>query len=133
MLVSATEFKSKMHQVFLAGMYWPLLQIKIPKITNAYWVNFFGRLTPFVTGPAKGAVKNNSAVVIVRFRKIKRGYYHFDCKLLTEHASQFTPQQLTVIYKNEVEKIIRQDPANYLWSHRRWKYAWKPEYGNSIE
>jgi len=133
-LVSATEFKSKMHQVFSGRYVLALAADQNPgDPTNAYWVNFFGRLTPFVTGPAKGAVKNNSAVVMVGFRKIKRGYYHFDCKLLTEHASQFTPQQLTVIYKNEVEKIIRQDPANYLWSHRRWKYAWKPEYGNSIE
>jgi len=30
---------------------------------------------------------------------------------------------------NELEKIIRADPANYLWSHRRWKYEYKPEYG----
>ena len=30
---------------------------------NAYWVRFFGRPVPFVTGPEKGAIKNNAAVV----------------------------------------------------------------------
>ncbi|MBL7709574.1 MAG: hypothetical protein JNJ86_10905, partial [Chitinophagaceae bacterium] len=54
---------------------------------------------------------------------------HFTATLLAENGSDYTPQQLTVMYKNEVEKIIRRDPANYLWSHRRWKYDWKEEYG----
>ena len=133
-LVSATEFKSKMHQVFSDRYVLALAADQNPgNPANAYWVNFFGRPAPFVTGPAKGAVKNNTAVIIAGFNRIKRGHYHFDCKVLTESASQFTPQELTVMYKNEVERIIRKDPSNYLWSHRRWKYEWKPEYGNILD
>lgn len=100
---------------------------------NAYWMNFFNKPTPFVTGPAKGAVKNNTAVVIVGFKKIKRGYYHFYTKVITENGAGHTPEQLTISYKNELEKIIKTDPANYLWSHRRWKYEWKPEYGAVLD
>ncbi|MBL7724198.1 MAG: lipid A biosynthesis acyltransferase [Chitinophagaceae bacterium] len=133
-LVSATEFKTRMHHVFSGRYVLALAADQNPgDPSNAYWVNFFGRPAPFVTGPAKGAVKNNTAIIMAGFKKIKRGHYHFDCKVLTESASQFTPQQLTVMYKNEVERIIRQDPANYLWSHRRWKYEWKPEYGNILD
>lgn len=129
-LISAPDFKNKMHQVFAGQHVLALAADQNPgNPSNAYWVNFMGKPAPFVTGPAKGAVKYNTAVVYVGFQKIKRGYYHFTATLLAENGSDYTPQQLTVMYKNEVEKIIRRDPANYLWSHRRWKYDWKEEYG----
>ena len=95
-------------------------------------MNFFGRPTPFITGPARGAMKVDTSVVIVGFKKIKRGYYSFTTKLIAENASALTAQELTVLYKNELEKIIKNDPANYLWSHRRWKYEWKPAYGEIV-
>jgi len=30
-------------------------------------------------------------------------------------------------------KTIREEPSNYLWSHRRFKFDWKPEYGPIVE
>lgn len=129
-LISAYDFKNKVHPAFSSQYTLGLAADQNPgDPTNAYWINFFGTPVPFVTGPAKGAVKNNTAVVMVGFHKIKRGYYHFSTKLLAENGSQFTPEALTVMYKKSLEDIIRKDPANYLWSHRRWKYTWKPEYG----
>ncbi len=133
-LISAKDFKNKMHNVFSKQYTLGLAADQNPgNPANGYWMNFMGKPVPFVTGPAKGAVKNNTAVVMVGFKKVKRGYYHFSAHLLTEDASKFTPQQLTLLYKNELEKIIRQDPSNYLWSHRRFKFDWKPEYGPIVE
>lgn len=133
-LIPATDFRNQRHSVFPKQYSLALAADQNPgNPANAYWVNFFGRPAPFITGPAKGAVRNNTAIVIVGFKKIKRGYYSFTTTLLAENGSLFTPQQLTVLYKNELEKIIRRDPANYLWSHRRWKYSWKPEYGEIIK
>ncbi len=134
-LISATEYKkSADHPAFSEKYTFGLAADQNPgDPSNGYWMNFFGKPAPFVTGPAKGAVKNNTAVVIVGFHKIKRGRYHFSSKLLAENGAAFTPEALTVIYKNALEEIIRKDPSNYLWSHRRWKYEWKPEYGNIIE
>lgn len=133
-LISAQEFKGKMHQVFSKQYVLGLAADQNPgHPANAYWMNFMGRPAPFVTGPAKGAIKNNTAVVFVGFQKIKRGHYHFRATLLAENGSLFTPQELTLIYKKEVENTIRMDPSNYLWSHRRWKYEWKPEYGPIYE
>ena len=129
-LISAHDFKNHVHKIFSTQYSLGLVGDQNPGgPDNAYWVNFFGKPAPFVTGPSKGAVRNNAAVVIVGFKKVKRGYYSFTTTLITENASLYTPQQLTVLYKNELEKIIRREPANYLWSHRRWKYDWKPEYG----
>jgi KDO2-lipid IV(A) lauroyltransferase len=134
-LISATEYKKNAdHPAFSKQYAFGLAADQNPgDPSNAYWVNFFGKPAPFVKGPAKGAVKNNTAVVIVGFQKIKRGYYHFYARLLAENGSAFSPEALTIMYKNALEEIIRRDPANYLWSHRRWKYEWKPEYGNIID
>jgi len=132
-LISATEYKRTVHPIFSQQYAFGLAADQNPgDPANAYWMNFFGKPAPFVTGPAKGAVKNNTAVVIVGFRKLKRGYYHFYTKLLAENGSDYSPEQLTVMYKNSLEDVIKEDPANYLWSHRRWKYEWKPEYGALI-
>lgn len=133
-LISAQEFKDKRFDVFQQQYCLALAADQNPgDPANAYWMNFFGKPAPFVTGPAKGAVKNNTAVVIVGFKKVKRGYYAFTTDLIAEEGSQYTPEALTLQYKNALEKIIRNDPSNYLWSHRRWKWEWNPSYGTILE
>lgn len=133
-LISAPDFKSKMHQVFSRQYLLGLAADQNPgHPANAYWMHFFGRPAPFLTGPAKGAVKNNTAVMLVGFEKVKRGYYHFSMQELAEDGSRHSPEELTLLYKKGLERIIRRDPANYLWSHRRWKHEWKPEYGKIID
>ncbi len=132
-LISAPDFKNKMHQVFSTQYTLGLAADQNPGDPhNAYWMTFFGRPVPFVTGPAKGAVKNNTAVVMVGFNKIKRGYYHFSSKLLVENGAASSPEELTILYRNALEEVVKNDPSNYLWSHRRFKYEWKQEYGPII-
>ena len=87
-LISAHDFKNKMHDVFKKQYLLALAADQNPGApTSAYWLNFFGHPTPFVTGPEKGAIKNNAAVVYVGFKKVKRGHYHFDVTLLAEQSS----------------------------------------------
>lgn len=133
-LISAQEFRDKRFDVFQQQYCLALAADQNPgNPSNAYWMHFLGRPAPFVTGPAKGAVKNNTAVVIVGFKKIKRGYYSFTTTMLAEEGSQHSAEELTLRYKNALEKIIREDPANYLWSHRRWKWEWTPSCGPILD
>jgi KDO2-lipid IV(A) lauroyltransferase len=128
-MMSAKDFKSKMHDVFSSQYILALAADQNPgNPANAYWLNFFSKPAPFVMGPAKGAVKNNTAVVFVGFEKVKRGYYKFHIVPITENGSEHTPEELTIIYKKVLEDTIRKNPANYLWSHRRWRHDWKEEY-----
>ena len=128
-LISAHDFKNKMHDVFKNQYMLGLAADQNPgAAASGYWMNFFGKPTPFVTGPEKGAVKNNAAVVYVGFKKIKRGCYHFETTLLTGQSGNTKTGELTCMYRDALEKTIREDPANYLWSHRRFKFEWKEEY-----
>lgn len=100
--------------------------------SKAYWLYFFGRPTPFVTGPEKGARANDTAVVFVHFTKTRRGFYHFHTELGTLNAASMTEGELTRNYIVYLEKVIRANPDMWLWSHRRWKHEWTPEYGPII-
>lgn len=99
---------------------------------NGYWVNFFGRPTPFVKGPEKGARANDAAVVFVQFTKKKRGYYQAHFELATDDPNSLPETALTRTYVRYLEDVIRAHPEMWLWSHRRWKHEWKPEYGKVL-
>ncbi len=134
-LISTKEFKNKMHGVFAEQYILALAADQNPGLpTNAYWMNFFGKPAPFVKGPGKGAVKNNTAVVYVGFEKPRRGHYRFRIYPMVENGADHTPEELTRIYKELLEDTIRRNPANYLWSHRRWRHQWdEATYGPVIE
>ena len=128
-MISASDFKKERHDVFKKQYILALGADQNPgNPASAYWLNFFGRPVPFVSGPEKGAVLNNAAVVYVGFKKVKRGCYTFTATLLAEQGACTKPGELTCLYRDALEKTIRQDPANYLWSHRRFKFEWKEAY-----
>ena len=128
-LVAAQEFKTRMHQVFNRQYSLALAADQNPGAPeHAYWLYLFGKPTPFVTGPDKGARKNGTAVVFVKFIKVKRGYYKFEPTVITTDASSLKEGELTLQYRNFLEETIREHPDNYLWSHNRWKWDLKKEY-----
>ncbi len=100
---------------------------------NAWWFNFFNKPTPFLKGPAKGAILNDTAVVFAFIHKPRRGYYEAVFKLATNDPASLTEQELTGKFVDYLEEGIRQYPDMWLWSHRRWKWEWKPEYGEIIK
>lgn len=121
-LVSTEEFKNKFHQLAKDRYALALIADQNPGISEkSYWLPFFGKLTGFVTGPEKSARINNCAVVLAYFHKVKRGFYHVNFELLTAEPRQFARGELTKRYVNYLENCITINPANYLWSHRRWK------------
>jgi KDO2-lipid IV(A) lauroyltransferase len=97
---------------------------------SSYWLNFFGRPTPFATGPEKGARTGGLPVVFASIEKPKRGYYHARLTLNTQDAAQLPEGELTRQYVRYLEGVIRRNPDMWLWSHRRWKHAWKEEYAD---
>jgi Kdo2-lipid IVA lauroyltransferase/acyltransferase len=100
---------------------------------NAWWINFFGKPTPFVKGPARAARSNKTGVLFAYIHKTKRGYYKGVVSVPELDVETATEEQLTVAFVRYLENIIRQYPEMWLWSHRRWKWDWKPEYGPVIE
>jgi Kdo2-lipid IVA lauroyltransferase/acyltransferase len=101
--------------------------------SHAWWFNFFGKPTPFVTGPEKGARVSDSAVVFVTFYRVRRGYYKVVTEFITDDIRSFPEKEITRQYVRFVERSLGEHPDNYLWSHRRWKHEYKPEYGEIVD
>lgn len=89
---------------------------------NHAWFNFFGHETIFFTGPEMIARKFNNPVFFADMTRIKFGKYEGRLKLLSEFPAKLKPNELTAMYVSELENAIKADPANWLWSHNRWKH-----------
>jgi KDO2-lipid IV(A) lauroyltransferase len=99
---------------------------------QAYWFNFFGKPTPFVKGPESGARRGNVPAIFSKFTKIKRGYYKIEFEMGCENPGTLKEGELTKMYIDYLVKFMNEYPEMWLWSHRRWKWDWKEEYGRVI-
>jgi KDO2-lipid IV(A) lauroyltransferase len=133
-MISPSEFGTRMHNVFKGQYAMVLIADQSPALPTAgYWINFFGYPTSFLAGPEKSAIRHKTAIVFFGFKRIKRGHYHFDAELIAEDATSMPERgRIIGLYSTALENAIRNDPANYLWSHRRFKFGWKPEYGRML-
>jgi KDO2-lipid IV(A) lauroyltransferase len=122
-MLSTYDFKTRFHHLskgrYALGLY---ADQNPPNTGQSFWLPFFGKLTPFVTGPEKSARINNTAVVFVHHYKVKRGYYHADFSLITTTPQDYGRGQLTRVYVEWLQDCIIKMPFNYLWSHRRWNW-----------
>jgi KDO2-lipid IV(A) lauroyltransferase len=93
-----------------------------------YWLYFMNRATGFAKGPEKFARGQNIPVVMMTTTKPKRGHYHFEYFLLCDDPKALPDGELMRMYVKHLEENIHLQPDLYLWSHKRWKRAWKPEF-----
>ncbi|MEO7306094.1 MAG: lipid A biosynthesis acyltransferase [Ferruginibacter sp.] len=125
----ATEFRQKREEIFKERFVFFLGADQSPGNPAAgYWQNFFGKPAPFIAGPEVGGIKNDTSIVFVRSRIIKRGHYVLECTICSENGASTSHGDITRAYRDFLEKIIREEPDNYLWTHRRWKWDYKDEY-----
>ncbi len=92
---------------------------------STYWVNFLNQPTAILLGLEKIAVRTNRPVFYMRVRRLKRGYYEVECVPLCMNPTETSPYEITNLHVNYLEQIIKEEPAYWLWSHRRWKH--KPQ------
>ena len=88
---------------------------------KAYWTKFLNQDTGFQKGAEKFARKNNEAVVFGKIKKTRRGHYETEFSLITDKPNLEKNNFIMESYKKMLEAQIRDFPAYYLWSHKRWK------------
>lgn len=84
-------------------------------------VKFMNRTTITMTGAAALAVRLGMSVVFQSFLRDGRGRYRLVYTTICEDASQTTAADIMRSYYALLEKDLRLQPENYLWTHRRWK------------
>jgi len=99
-----------------------------PKASDKYWTTFLNQPTAFLLGTEQLPKLIKGAAVFLGIRRVKRGYYQVDLQLIAEPPYQgMPPHHIIETYKKMAEKLILENPTDWLWSHRRWKYK-KPVY-----
>ncbi|MEZ4688304.1 MAG: lysophospholipid acyltransferase family protein [Bacteroidia bacterium] len=97
-----------------------------------YFTQFLGQPTAMHEGAAMLAVGRGFHAVFADIRKVKRGYY--EATLIRIPVEDFAKNKdihgFTDFHAKLLEKRIREEPAFWLWSHRRWKH--QPGEGDEI-
>lgn len=102
-----------------------LVADQVPDIPeNAYWTSFLHQDTPFYNGTEKLARSLKLPVVFVEMVRVRRGCYEATFFPLAEPPYETLPfGELLERYRDQLERSINAHPAEWLWSHKRWKHT----------
>ncbi len=92
-------------------------------IRNAHWTEFLQQNTPFLHGMDKLARKTGYPVFYFEIERVQRGFYEVSFSPICEANEPLAAGEITRRYAARLESTIRNSPAEWLWSHRRWKRA----------
>jgi KDO2-lipid IV(A) lauroyltransferase len=89
-------------------------------------VNFFGRQVPVYTGPAALALKTGSPIICgIPVRQQNYKYHTILIEIPLNDLPENDEEKIVEIsqrYTSYIEKIIRENPEQWLWMHNMWKY-----------
>ena len=92
-----------------------------------HWLRFLNRDTAFFLGAEEIARTTRYAAFFVRLERRRRGHYEVEFVKLADAGEQLPAGEFTARYARLVEEQIRAAPADWPWSHKRWKLK-KPLY-----
>ncbi len=87
-----------------------------------YWTTFLHQDTAFITGWETLARKHNAPVIFLQMKRVKRGYYTCHFVPICDQPKDAASNSLIETYAHLMEQNIQENPAFWLWSHRRWKH-----------
>ena len=85
-----------------------------------YYCTFLNQDTPVYLGPEKLVNTTKLELLFIEVHRIKRGFYEMEIVPLND-KSNGEKGSVTLLHVNYLEKIINDQPENWLWTHKRWK------------
>jgi KDO2-lipid IV(A) lauroyltransferase len=89
--------------------------------SKLYWTTFLNQETAVATGAERYARLFDMPVVFGHIRKVSRGYYEMELEVLTDKPAEEPEGRISELHVKALERDILDEPAYWLWSHRRWK------------
>ncbi|WP_299758086.1 lysophospholipid acyltransferase family protein [uncultured Pontibacter sp.] len=88
-----------------------------------FWTTFLHQDTPFYEGAEKLANKFGLPVLFLDAHRTSRGHYTLTFELISDGKKDpAEPNSITETFARKLEAAIRRHPADYLWTHKRWKH-----------
>lgn len=99
-----------------------ILSDQSPPKNNFVRVPFFDVSTAFFSGTPRMIQKLSAAVVYLETRRIRSGHYEVRLSLLNENGASVSEESILKLYASSLESSIIENPSDWLWSHKRWKF-----------
>jgi KDO2-lipid IV(A) lauroyltransferase len=87
-----------------------------------YWTRFLNQDTAILTGAERIAKQTGFIVGYLDVRRLRRGYYEVEVKLISDDPGSTAEFEITERYARMMEDTILRDPTCWLWTHNRWKH-----------
>ena len=101
-----------------------LVNDQSPRPDKAYWTTFLHQDTGVFRGVERIARQLDAPVLYGHIGRdqTRRGYYSIETALITENPKEIPNNGILERQIKLLEADIRRQPANWLWSHKRWKH-----------
>ena len=93
-----------------------------------HWTRFLGQDTAFYVGAEQIARATRLPVIYLVMRRVRRGHYEVELATLWDGREATAAGEITERYARACEADVLANPADWLWSYRRWRLK-KPLYG----
>lgn len=90
------------------------------------YVSMFGKPTLTYKAPAELALKYNIPLTFNYCERQRDGKYIIKSELVKSEDLEFTKEgvaELTQRHSNMLEEVLRRNPAQWVWAHKRWKHS----------
>ena len=91
------------------------------RVTEGIKINFYERLAFTTTIPAQLVKKYKCKVVPIYIERINKFNYKMCVNSPLTFSETSTIENITADLNNWLEKMIRKNPSQWIWSHDRWK------------
>ena len=86
-----------------------------------HFTPFLHHETPVFIGTEKIGRKLDAVIYFAEVTRPRRGYYHCHLYRMVDDIGAVSEYEVTDIYMQHLEQMIRREPQFWLWSHNRWK------------
>ena len=93
-----------------------------PPGANNYWTQFLNQETAFLPGIEQLPKLIDCPVIFVWPRRTKRGYYEVCIEQIAVPPFEQKGEAIMEAYVHMAERVINENPDQWLWSHQRWKH-----------
>ncbi|WP_420150056.1 lysophospholipid acyltransferase family protein [Spirosoma sp.] len=106
-----------------------LVADQVPDVPEqAHWMDFLHQDTPFYPGTERLARSRSFPVFFLELVRVKRGHYEGTFSLIAAPPFNDLPEgAILERYRDKLEEAIRNNPSDWLWSHKRWKH-WREKW-----
>ena len=91
------------------------------KLTEGITAKLFNKDCYTTRIPAQFAKKYSYKLVPISMKRIKKYFFEIDILDEINYSKEDTELQITNRINNVIEKMIKENPGQWIWTHKRWK------------